>query len=336
MTARTSFGRRWDRLNSYLCQKLAIDFRKQCPFPGSSDCAMYDWLNTGIWIEHRSPSRLFFFFSLMQLMSFVAVHIDSAFVTQEKKLSDACVCCMKRCHSLDKRRWSACITALGAARLGLWCADHHLRLGYDSIIEAWHVSNLQTEEGGTDWKSNRLKERTRERRKGGSQTIIVALTLMMNLKLLVSLYHSDTLRSIIELLVGDRLNTIAQIACRLWSRSIQLGCDFFELLTPAVSFSCPAKSSCESAALSTAPHRAYTLLTIQSNFHRSLPPEISRKMLSIHQANPYTNAMQERRFSVAGSTRLFQNYQSIYVGPCKTVMPYIILSRSCKLSHTDL
>ena len=66
-------------------------------------------------------------------MSFVAVHIDSAFVTQEKKLSDACVCCMKRCHSLDKRRWSACITALGAARLGLWCADHHLRLGYDSI-----------------------------------------------------------------------------------------------------------------------------------------------------------------------------------------------------------
>ena len=60
MTARTSFGRRWDRLNSYLCQKLAIDFRN-VPFPGSSDCAMYDWLNTGIWIEHRS-SRLFFWF----------------------------------------------------------------------------------------------------------------------------------------------------------------------------------------------------------------------------------------------------------------------------------
>ena len=118
---------------------------------------MYDWLNTGIWIEHRSPSRLFFFFfSLMQLMSFVAVHIDSAFVTQEKKLSDACVCCMKRCHSLDKRRWSACITALGAARLGLWCADHHLRLGYDSIIQStsfqWKRSRHSSVSGLQDQK----------------------------------------------------------------------------------------------------------------------------------------------------------------------------------------
>ena len=92
---------------------------------------MIDWtLPLG---SNIAPPPAFFFLSLMQLMSFVAVYIDFAFVTQEKELSDACLCCMKRCHSLDKRWWSACITALGAVRLGLWCADHQLRLGYDSI-----------------------------------------------------------------------------------------------------------------------------------------------------------------------------------------------------------
>ena len=75
-----------------------------------------DWLNTAIGIKHRSPSRLFFS-SLMLLMSFVAVYIDFAFVTQEKKPSDMCVCCMKRCHSLDKRWRLACITTFVLAMI---------------------------------------------------------------------------------------------------------------------------------------------------------------------------------------------------------------------------
>ena len=110
MTARTSFRRTWDRLNSNFCQKIAIDFRKPCTSPvwflRLRVSNTNDWLNTAIGIEHRSPSRLLFF-SLMQIMSFVAVYIDFAFVTQEEELSDGCFCCMKRCHSFDQRWWSA-------------------------------------------------------------------------------------------------------------------------------------------------------------------------------------------------------------------------------------
>ena len=116
----------WSPLGPIQCQKLGIEFRKPCPFPVWFLRLRHVWsIEHSHWDLTSLPPPAFYF-SSMQLISFVAVHIDSAFVTQEKKPSDVCVCCMKRCHSLDKRWWSACITVLGAARLGLWCADHHL------------------------------------------------------------------------------------------------------------------------------------------------------------------------------------------------------------------
>ena len=144
MTAQTSFGRRLGPTQFFILRKNRHRLSKTVPFsclvPQTVLCRtrMIDWtLPLG---SNIAPSPAFFFFSLMQLMSFVAVYIDFAFVAQEKELSDTCVCCMKRCYSLDKRWWSACITALGTARLGLWCADHHLRLGYDSIRH-WRKPN---------------------------------------------------------------------------------------------------------------------------------------------------------------------------------------------------
>ena len=40
-------------------------------------------------------------------------------------------CCEKHFHSLDRSAVIGLITALAAARLGLWSADHDLRLGYE-------------------------------------------------------------------------------------------------------------------------------------------------------------------------------------------------------------
>ena len=42
-------------------------------------------------------------------------------------------CCEKHFHSLDRSAVIGLITALAAARLGLWSADHDLRLGYEPI-----------------------------------------------------------------------------------------------------------------------------------------------------------------------------------------------------------
>ena len=44
-------------------------------------------------------------------------------------------CCEKHFHSLDRSAVIGLITALAAARLGLWSADHNLRLGYEPIRE---------------------------------------------------------------------------------------------------------------------------------------------------------------------------------------------------------
>ena len=53
-------------------------------------------------------------------------------------------CCEKHFHSLDRSAVIGLITALAAARLGLWSADHDLRLGYEPIITPWDRYTLVT------------------------------------------------------------------------------------------------------------------------------------------------------------------------------------------------
>ena len=51
-------------------------------------------------------------------------------------------CCEKHFHSLDRSAVIGLITALAAARLGLWSANHDLRLGYEPIINLWKFFHL--------------------------------------------------------------------------------------------------------------------------------------------------------------------------------------------------
>ena len=98
-----------------------------CLLPQTVSCRarMIDW-TLALGSKIAPPPAFFFFVDAAHFLRCGTHRL--CFVTQEKELTDACVYCMKWCYILI-----ACITALGAARLGLWSADHHLRLRYDSI-----------------------------------------------------------------------------------------------------------------------------------------------------------------------------------------------------------